>query len=478
VLLQEAAYRVTPKSERADLHERLAARLEASDELCGHHLERAYRLRVELGSGGPATERLALEGGRRLGEAGVKALKRGDTAATVTLLRRATSLLPPDDVGRHELLCELGIALRTTGDAGAAAQVLASVEASEPRIALRARIELEYVRLLSERGRTADELVAVATDAIPLLEAAGDDRSLGRAWLLLGFAQGGFRGLSAAREQAAERAIVHYRRSGWPTSTCLGELAAALYFGPTPVPAAIERCERLLVEEQPDRAGEANLLVFLGGFEAQRGRFERARELIAQARAIYEDLGQATAAAAACDTILARVELVAGDAARAAAVLRELCDWLRRTHESAHLASAAADLADALYVDGRLAEAEEWARVSAAHAGADDVDAQLACRAVEAKLAARGRDLERAIELADEAARLVDATDNLNAQAKLRLDRAEILDLAGRADESGALLEEGALLYERKGNGVAAARARALAERREPARAGPLSSTT
>ena len=84
VLLQEAAYRMTPKSERAELHEHLAEWLEGPDELRGYHLERAYRLRVELGEGDAATQRLALEAGRRLGDAGVRALKRGDTSATST----------------------------------------------------------------------------------------------------------------------------------------------------------------------------------------------------------------------------------------------------------------------------------------------------------------------------------------------------------------------------------------------------------
>ena len=101
VLVQEAVYRSAPKRLRAELHERYADRLDTEspelpelDEFVGYHLEQAYRLRTELGESDRRTERLAEDGGRRLGEAGVRALKRGDMPATVNLLDRATSLLP------------------------------------------------------------------------------------------------------------------------------------------------------------------------------------------------------------------------------------------------------------------------------------------------------------------------------------------------------------------------------------------------
>ena len=48
------------------------------DEFAGYHLEQAYRLRTELGESDRRTETLAEDAGRRLGEAGIRALKRGD----------------------------------------------------------------------------------------------------------------------------------------------------------------------------------------------------------------------------------------------------------------------------------------------------------------------------------------------------------------------------------------------------------------
>src|SRR5207237_5927859 len=115
------------------------------------------------------------------------------------------------------------------------------------------------------------------------------------------FAQGGVRGRHSVWEDAAERALVHYRNAGWPAATCLGQIAAALYYGPAPVDRAIARCEELLADESSGRAGEANVLAFLGGLRAMQGCFDDARFAIARASAILDELGQVGAAALSCD---------------------------------------------------------------------------------------------------------------------------------------------------------------------------------
>ena len=63
VIVQEAVYRSAPKRLRAELHERFADRLDQTaadlaelDEFVGYHLERAYRLRSELGESDRRTE--------------------------------------------------------------------------------------------------------------------------------------------------------------------------------------------------------------------------------------------------------------------------------------------------------------------------------------------------------------------------------------------------------------------------------------
>src|SRR5439155_6256942 len=133
-------------------------------------------------------------------------------------------------------------------------------------------------------------------------------------WLLTGFVHGGVRCRNAAWEDAAQRALAHYERSGWPISTCLGQLAAALYYGPTPVDEAIRRCEELVGGTAADPLGEANFVAFLGGLEAQAGRFDDARQLLARARGSYEELGQVVVEATFCGAVAGDVELLAGDA--------------------------------------------------------------------------------------------------------------------------------------------------------------------
>src|SRR5207247_7329750 len=120
ILIRDAAYATLPKIQRAELHERLGRWLEAhpprSDELVGFHLEQAYRYLEELVAIDDQAVQLAVEAGQKLGTAGLRAWKRADVAATVNLLGRAVELLPRTEPLRLELLCELGLALRTAGE--------------------------------------------------------------------------------------------------------------------------------------------------------------------------------------------------------------------------------------------------------------------------------------------------------------------------------------------------------------------------
>ncbi|HLG07454.1 MAG TPA: BTAD domain-containing putative transcriptional regulator [Gaiellaceae bacterium] len=478
VLVQEAVYRAAPKRLRAELHERFADRLDnvaevvaELDEFVGYHLEQAYRLRTELGEADRRTARLAEDGGRRLGEAGVRALKRGDTPATINLLGRATSLIPQDASLRRLLLCELGIALRMSGASSAAADVLAaatesSQQAGDRQVELRARIEYEYVRLHIESGRTADALLDAAAAGIPMFETVGDDRSLGRAWLLSGYVRGGRRGDHKAWLIAAERALVHYVSSGWPASTCLGEISHALYHGPTPVHQAITRCKELLRDQVSDRAGGANVHAFLGGLVAQHGDFDEARELIASSRTTFEDLGQRTAAANIPGPILGDVELLAGDASAAERILSEVCAELQLTRDWSHLASRASDLAEALYVQGCLDAAEQWTRVAEEHAPTDDIDAQTFWRSVRAKIHARRGEITLAEDLARAAAQILGESDGLNRHARAQRDLGEVLLLGGKTEEASAAFGRAAELYEQKGNLVGVAHVQSLQDDR------------
>ena len=469
VLIRDVAYAGVTKALRADLHERHAAWLDQrseSDELVGYHVEQAHRFLAELRPGDAVVQRLAVWAGEKLAAAGIRAWKRADTPATVNLLGRAVELLPAESRGRAELLCELGIAQRWLGDFQRAEETLAgAIEAAsaahDRRVELRSRIELAHAHLFSESEPNADALLELAEKAVPIFEELGDDRALGRTWRHVGFIRGGMQGRLADWQEAAERALTHYRRSGWSASGCLAELAAALFYGPTPVSEAERRCEELL-HEATDRAGRANVLSFMAGLKALGGGLEEARRVVGEAETTYEEIGEAYALANNSGRMLSRIEMLAGDATAAEAASRRCCETFERVHDRAALSSQAAELADALYAQARYGEAESWLELAEKSASRDDLNAQYSWRRVKAKLLARTDSPTQGEELAGEAARLAGETDALNDHAVVLLDLAEVLRLAGRTSKAASHVEKALDLFERKGNVVSTVAARSL----------------
>jgi len=123
----------------------------------------------------------------------------------------------------------------------------------------------------------------------------------------------------------------------------------------------------------------------------------------------------------------------------------------------------AVDLAHVLALAGRPGEARRLAEESRALAAREDVYAQVRWRAATARAltAGGGGDGDRAVRLAREAVALAEATDMLNLRADALVDLAETAARSGRAEEAAAAAGRCLLLYERKGNQVAAAAVRA-----------------
>jgi DNA-binding SARP family transcriptional activator len=477
VLVQEAVYRAAPKRLRAELHEQYADRLDETwpdlaelDEFVGYHLEQAYLLRTELGESDRRTERLAEDGGRRLGEGGTRASIRADVPAALALLQRSVALLPPGTAGRADLLCELGLVLEAAGEHDRAidAQRLAIADAKmagDLRIEVAAAVELEYVQLPRSGGRTADDLLAATSRAIPILEEAGDHRHLGRALLFSGWVAGGRRGQHKVRQEAAEHALEHYGKTRWPVSTCIGEIANALYYGPIPVPEAIARCEGLLETRSINRYGIANVHAFLGGLVAQIGEFDRAGDLLESARQTYEDLGHRMAVTTYAGVVRGDVELLRDDLSTAERTFRTLCDELAARQAYSRLASRAGDLAEVLYRQGRFDEAADWVALGESHTADDDLDALCLWMPVQAKLIARRGDIDRAIAVATRVVELVEASDALNRCAAVWADLGEVQSVADDPSEADAAFGRAFDLYQTKGNTVAASRIEPLARR-------------
>jgi tetratricopeptide (TPR) repeat protein len=466
VLVRDVAYNGLPKADRARLHERFGDWLgdepDAADEIVGYHLEQAYRYRGEIGPVDRRAKQLAADAGARLGAAGMRAWKRSDVPATVNLLERATTLLP-EGSRRSELLCELGIALQASGETESAEEALQSAErAEQPGLQLWARMERARIRLNVNPRATAAELLGLAEAAVPALEAVSDHRALGRAWLLAGFAQGGIRGRHSAWLDAAEEALVHYRRADWPVATCLQQIAAALYYGPTPVPEAIGRCKALLEGEAHEGFGEANVFAFLGGLEAMAAHIDIGQATVDRAATIYSELGHQTSIANWLGPISADIRTLAGDDLGAEQALLETCDALKRSGDMGTLSTRAAELADVFYRRSCYEEARTWTETAQTHAGEDDLTVQPIWRSVRAKLVARDGAVSEAELLLGEAIELVDRSECLNRRAKVRMDLAEVLRLAGRENECTTAGQQAIDLYLQKGNAAAAEQAREL----------------
>jgi ATP/maltotriose-dependent transcriptional regulator MalT len=254
-----------------------------------------------------------------------------------------------------------------------------------------------------------------------------------------------------------ERALEHARQASdaREEATLVGLLAMALYFGPTPAGDAIARCTDLL-EEVSEHSIEAAIWSSLAGLLAMRGDFAEARRLWASAGERYEELGLGYRRAVRC-TIGADIETLAGDPDAAEQELRRGYETLERMGEKGARVVVAAYLADTLCRAGREDEAAEYADVVAELAAADDAVPQALCRCVRAKLFAGHGEAGKAEELAREAVAMVEDMDFPDLQALTLLSLAEVLDAAGKGDESAQIVARAQALHERKGN-VAAGR--------------------
>jgi hypothetical protein len=132
--------------------------------------------------------------------------------------------------------------------------------------------------------------------------------------------------------------------------------------------------------------------------------------------------------------------------------------------ERALLANIAAMLARALYLSGSLDEAWHFAAAADRAAAADDLSAQILGRTARAPVLARRGDASAADQLSAEAVALASRTDWLNIHADTLIVRAEVLRAAGYPEPAAAARREALCLYERKGNVMAADRARAAVE--------------
>jgi hypothetical protein len=172
-----------------------------------------------------------------------------------------------------------------------------------------------------------------------------------------------------------------------------------------------------------------------------RGEFDRAHRLQADARALYEELGQRFRIAL-WSLVAAEIEALAGRSEEAAGILRWAFDELQDMGWTSVMSTMAAFLADAIAHDSD--ESLRYALLSQELAAEQDIVTQVMWRVARAR--ASGDE-----DLAAEAVRLVEPTDYPDLKARAFLAFGEI---AG----DPAFHRRAAAEYERKGNVAALTR--------------------
>jgi DNA-binding SARP family transcriptional activator len=463
-LIRDVVYESIPKRARAALHERCAERLD-SDELVGHHLEQAHRYRTELGVESSA---LAVRAAERLARAGRNAYLLGDAPAAAGLLGRAVALVEPRAAERPALLAELADALRESGDLERASAVVGELEAvaesRRDRVIEALALVCRHRLLLMTSPFDVERLEQEAIAATEVFENEDDDRLLAKVWELRAV-EAWFRCRAGTAEHALARAIEYAQRAGDERTEAqsMALSIGAAVFGPLPVEQGILRCEAILARPQARRRIIAAALRASAALVAMQGDFETARQRLAMARELLDDLGLVLAAAQATETA-GTIELLAGDPEAAEAQLRSGHQTLNRMGDASLSVNLAALLAQALSAQGRHAEALVLTEVAELTASPGDLSAQVHWQSSRARaLVGLGR-VQDAVQFGSRAVELADRTDFLNVRADALL--AFALTVPVQSDAVAAVTAA-VQLYERKGNVVSAEAARSIASSAE-----------
>jgi len=471
LLIRDAAYQAMPKEQRADLHERYAAWLERAagerlaeyEEILAHHLEQAYRYRLELGPTDERARELARRAAGRLTSSAERAQRRGDFAAARHLLERAVELLEGSE--RARALVELALTAGHLHDFQAARalsdEAIAEGNAADDRVAvLRARLmgaeAVAQIDPTHTLARTRQEVSEVLGE----LEALGDERGIVLGMLAASraaFFTGRCDVAAELIERLLERGFDMPARESREVAT---ELLVCGYFGaanPDELDRIRERAKAILKVEglltevmlSMNALAQFSLRGHQAEALAQAARIERLWDEIANPDVeitSFEGLGENM-------LLIGRLE----DAER---YFRAGVEGLDRLAETGFNSTMSALLAEALCHLDRLDEAERYVGRSREMSAPDDFASQFQWRAVSARiLTNRGRP-DEALPLIDEAVRIAEPTDYLNLKAGGYEVRGHVLAALGRTDEARAELDHAVRDFERKGSVPAVERVR------------------
>jgi class 3 adenylate cyclase/tetratricopeptide (TPR) repeat protein len=476
VLVRDAAYETAPKELRADLHERFAAWLEEKttdqgsglEEILGYHLEQSYRYRRSLGEDSCD---LASRAGARLAAAGERAARRSDHVASANLLGRALGLLPRDEERRFDLVLPLATSLVETGRLDEA-EALFSTAVTDARergleaVALAIEIEHERLRSITDPAWSSAEALALVERALPVLEAAGDERGLAQAWRLVWQVKWN-RGRLAAAKDAARKGLLHAENADDPQliADAYGGIGAPGWFGSDSISEFLPYHERIheWARRSGHRSTEAVMLVVKGRIKLEQRCFEEGDALVEEGLEMLNELGLSLTGLST-GAQFTYGQLVRDPAAVETRV-RAAYDMLKAAGEKGVFSTMAASLAWILARRGALHAAAALSRESEEAGSKDDIATQASWRVARALVLAKEGACDEAIALARDGVAVAAASEYAQFTAEARIGCADVLRIAGRPDEAARELEEALEIYERKEFGLSADAVRAqLAE--------------
>ncbi len=466
-LIQEVAYKGMSKRIRSERHQRYADCVTGSAGAAevGGHLERAYRYRAELGLAD--TDGLRRQAAVRLDEAGRLARAHADLSWAEDLYNRAFGLLGQDEAGwtaSARGLAEVRLALgRREAGLHLLHQVLdIATEQGDSVTVAHARLELATHDPAARLGSAAD----VARSVLDVFDRADDRLGLARAGVRIA-QELQFSGRHGEAEAILLGAAQHAAAAGAEPerALALGAIGISLWRGPTPVEAAIERCQALLAEHGPNRAAvRVTLNCPLAVLFALQGRVAEAEECLAVATPLARSLGYAEA-----EVFLPLfAATVASSSDQPGPAERLLREGLRAAHRLGLVGLDAAvvrDLARLLLDRGEWAEAAE---LMAGLAGSDPDRLPPSEAADQLGIQARIEGLQgatdRAVSSAEHAVEAAGRTDSPISRGVTALDLAAVLSLAGDARAATSAAEQARDSFADKGHLAGVRRAAAVIE--------------
>ena len=464
LLIRDAAYRAMPKEQRADLHERYAGWLEGATgerrddyvEIFGHHLERAWRYRRELGVDDERTEALGNRAAEALRASADRTVTWGDLPTATHLLERAVaaSTGSTNDATRVEL-AELLLAQSRYADADVAASAL--LEGTDDAVKIRARLVTLSVREQTDpTWRFEDSehtLLALREEAARLADQTVIDRcelSYGRLHFFGGDTNT-YRETALRLLPRVDQLPVLDRRS-----VAFG-LSGAVAWGPVPVDEGMASAEDIERIHGGSLLGRIRAAFWRAMIDAMRDDANGYDAVTSELEAMCDELGDAKLRylngqiSAECMWRLGRVD----DAIDWGLAVKAVYDDLGETGANSTMTALTAYYA---CHRGSFELAEELLPAARTMAADDDFAAQVPIDWAEARLASARGEHERALEFVDAAATLLVPTDYLMFEAETERVRGHVLVAAGRVPEASQALDAAIAMFDRKGDVASAHR--------------------